>query len=137
MLLDLISSFFHFSFRFHIMVLLNKKEILWWFGGNYSINSRDLAIFMPNFDRIWSMVTMTIMFLDLFSSFFLFFILISQNDSYEPKKDIVWWFGGNWSMNSQGSVIFMLNFGLFGGIVIMTFRPGFFIFSFRFTERSL
>ena len=60
MLLHLVSSIhFIFSFRFHRMMLMKKKNILWWFGGNWSINSQDWVIFMPDFGRFWSVGIMT------------------------------------------------------------------------------
>ena len=70
MLLDLVSSFFLYSFRFHRMILMNQKNILWWFGGNWSINGRDSAIFMPNFGHFWSVWASWL--LDLVSSNFFF-----------------------------------------------------------------
>ena len=63
-----------------------KKDILWWFGGNQSINNQDLAIFKPNFGPFWSGGIMKKMLLDLVSSFF--FILVSQNDFYGPKMTL-------------------------------------------------
>ena len=60
MLLDLFSSiYFLFSFNFIKRFLWSKNKIMWWFGGNWSINGRYLAIFMPYFGRYWSVVLMT------------------------------------------------------------------------------
>ena len=36
----------YFSCLLHRTLLMNKEDIFWWFGGNWSINGRDLAICM-------------------------------------------------------------------------------------------
>ena len=80
-------SFFN-SFSFCVLISQidsyeSKKDIMWWFGGNWSINGRDLAIFMLNFSRFWSMGIMA--FRPSFFNLFSFFVSISQNNSCEPK----------------------------------------------------
>ena len=66
---------------------MSPKDILWWLGGNRSINGRDLAIFMPSVGRFWSVGIMTQnSFKPSFLNFCSLFVSISQNDSHELRR---------------------------------------------------
>ena len=111
MLLDLVSLFFSFFFSISQNNSYEKKKILWWFGGNWSVNSWDSVIFMPNFGCFWSVGIMN--FRPSFFNFFLFHFDFTEWFSW-TKKEIMWWFRGNRSINGRDLAFSMPNFGLFG-----------------------
>ena len=97
---------------------------MWWFGGNWYFHAK--------FRPFWSVGIMTKNYFR--PSFFnFFFVFISQNDHYQPKRTFCGDFEGNRSINGRDLVIFMPHFSRFWSMGIMTksaFRPSFFKFFF-------
>ena len=80
-------SFFNYFlsfFLFHVMILMKKKEhyvVVW---GKLVHKQPRFGHFHAKFRPFWSVGIMTKKFLRL--SFFIFFVSISHNDSYEQKR---------------------------------------------------
>ena len=87
-------SSIYFIFRFDLTewFLWTIMNILWWFGGIWSINGQDLALFMPNFSRFWSVASWQKMLLDLVSLIFLFHFDCIEFFLWKKKENsmVVW-----------------------------------------------
>ena len=128
------SSFFNlFLFRFNFIdyLLWSKIDILQWFGGNWSINGWDSAIFIRILAVFGAWSSCQKVLLDLFSSiYFHFFSDFTKWFLWKKKENsvVVW----RKSIHKRPRFShFHAEFRLFWSVIIMTkndFRPSFFNF---------